>query len=276
MNHLRERWRERIAIAYEVGIPIENLQRESIGYSGRVGKGYNPVTGYRGFGTWTELKDAIRTGKWISKGSFTVPGEGDTQFALRMQDVLHNSVFHPLRGSGFLGVVEADLSGLPFETHLGGYNRQGRKTDSLVLSPDGRSGILYPDTGLGIGIVGGVPWRQIVRIYEVENERITNSWERDEWERHIDKLKDNPAWYPPNRADPLSQRVWVTWAPNGLMFHHDLNDGRSSTACGWKTNSGTDHKLAPLRDVANGTAAGKNARGQKMKPCPKCWPEFAR
>jgi hypothetical protein len=147
----------------------------------------------------------------------------------------------------------------------------------MFLNEGGKSGVLYPDTGLGIGIDGGVPWGQVIRIYEVANERVVNRWNKNEWERHIERVKDNPEWYPENSADPLSKRVWVIWMKGGRYYHHDLNTSMGGVVCGYnlRGDEWTDQKKErlPLRDVKNGTAAGKNARGQMIQPCPKCWRE---
>lgn len=198
---VRAQWDERIRrVSVVMGIPVVNVKARGDGYGTR---GFvsdeRPVLAYRGFGSWGELKDAVRAGAWKATPIFSTPGEGDTQMALRLSDVLKGSGFHSLRGTGFLGIMEADIRGLPWASHLGGGSTDNASLVQtgefgLYVNPATRAGVMYPDLGLGIGIVGPIPLGRITTIYEVEDRRIVRSWPFNQWESHIDRVRDNPDW----------------------------------------------------------------------------------
>lgn len=294
--------------AVVMGIPVTDVQvNPDQGASGRVAD-RGPVHAFRGFGSWGELKDAVRTGRWRSKGTFTVRGEGETQMALRLEEVLENSGFHGMRGSGFLGIVEADISGLPFSTWIkattdpalvSGVSPQVPRYETkprLYVNERG-DGMMYPDIGLGIGINGGIPWDRILTIYEVDDGRITKRWSAHEWEQNIDRLQDRPGWDPEVRGDPQSQRTWVEWI-EGARYFHDLTPNQNDrTVCGKDLNQEVIRKQKnwnnPIAQVLRGRASMRQIKQMTMagwrqplhlegykegygdvraKPCPKCWP----
>lgn len=264
MNHLRTQWRAALtkdAIAARNGLRVQvryvgRANYEDTNWQGTVLDG----TGYRAFGTWKEFKDSLRAGRWRSKGTFTIPGEGETQFASSLEDLLRwNSPGSGHRGN--VGIIEADLSGCKFRTFIpnvtygegdaGGFlhldRRNNRPGGYLWLPHEGADeGMIYPDTGLGIGIDGGVPLDQVIRVYEVEDGKIQKSWPFREWESHIDSVTDySTGWVPEVKDDPMTHRIWVSWVwafvaevkrwevmPLNNKLFHNCPNGSEKGVCG--------------------------------------------
>lgn len=265
MNHLRAAWRgavlQREGIAARSGIEVYDLHPTSRPEAGSTtwGGTVRSGTGYRGFGSWGELKDAVRNGRWASAGTFVIRGEGQTQFASSLEAVLKGSGMHSLRGSGFLGAIEADLSGLPWRTFIqaisydpgdaGGFRRQrGEKPGGYLWMPEegATEGLIWPDLGLGLGIDGGVPIDQLTRVYEIEDKKVVRSWPFREWEDRLESLQDNPEWTPEVRGKPETTRSWVGWIeyqesessivalPKSNPLFHRLDDRQDKGDCGFK------------------------------------------
>ena len=319
MNHLRAQWREAIrreAIAAHNGIRVRVKyvgpeKRDLFGTTNWVGTVLDG-TGFRAFGSWGEFKDAIKSGRWRSKAGFTIKGEGETQFASTLEGLLKWSA--PASNVGTVGIIEADLSGLPFKTFIdqvrfgdsaGGHDFgvQGEKGGYLWLPEEGATeGVIFPNTGLGIGIDGGVPLDQITRVYETEGKyprlSVVRSWPFREWEKHIDRVKDPKPPPPPPR--PIDIVWWQTsdgqMLPKGKPFFHDEIDFDTRTACKlsirkvgdgfyyeFDGRAGTRHARAIMPDIIEAKATGTlkfsmafahEAQSIKAKPCPKCWPRL--
>jgi hypothetical protein len=267
------------------GIDIHSVQPAQLGHTGVVADTGEPALAYRGFGSWNEARDAHRAGGWRSTGEFTVPGEGDTQVALNLRDMKRGAGYHEMRGSGFVGAIEADVSGLPYASFI------RPESDDMHVRPDG-TGKIKPDLGLGIGIRGPIPNDRIRRVFEFDDKgQVAKTWDWANRDRHLPEVKDNPDWDPPNRSDPLSQRTWVSWKSEGRgsrVFHHDP-DQESQGDCGTQTD---DQALVSYRQVAQGnirtsmgswfgTPFSRTTKDQKLTPCPKCfdthgWPRMSK
>lgn len=264
------------AASSRAGIEVEQVEKQfrSTGWKGVVSTNGTTLA-YRGFGSWGEARRAVRDRSWSSAGMFTVAGEGETQMALSLRDVLAGSGLHRLRGTGFLGAIEADIGGLPFRTHM-----------TIEANPDGRA-LLKPDLGLGIGIDGGIPLDRIRRVFRIENEKVVAVWNLAEFEVVLRGLEDNPDWPGPElHNDRTTQRFWACYNVPGAKYKvHRLDDTQSKTSCG-KSPGGFQSKMRiPYRAIMDNTVTTDMLPlkeeflpkpKKKLPPCEKCFPDTQR
>lgn len=310
MNHLLAQWRSlvREGIAARNGLSVEvdyvGGGKENIfghtNFQGVIRSG----TGYRAFGSWGEFKDSIKGGRWRSKAGFTIPGEGETQFATSLEALLKWE--SPASYVGTVGIIEADLSGCKMRTFIhtviygpegaGGLARPyGGETDAYLWLPHegAREGTLYvTNPGLGVGVDGGVPLDQVIRVHEVEKRQIVRSWPFREWPDHIDRVKDPKP--PPPPPSPIDIVWWATRdqvLPPGNPLFHDMVQYDRLTACKldirkigdgyyyeYEGRAGTQHGQAIMPEIAKAKSGSlqlwtgfQNAPTVQAKPCPKCW-----
>ena len=251
-------------------LPVVNWKPGSDGHggSGVVSAERGPVVAYRGFGSWGEPKDSLQRGEWISSGMFTTRGEGDTQMALDLNDVLQQSGKHRLRGTGFLGFIEADISGLPFETHR-----------TIEVNPiDETRGSFEPDTGLGIGIVGGIPLDRIRRVVAINEDGTWNEMTVQGLRNSIDQLKEREGWEAEVKYLPETHRIVIIWKKGDDRYHH-ATDNQNGARCGWQLGYSTETAYVRQGDLMNRPPRGriKNLWFGEMikalpsKPCDQCF-----
>ena len=251
-------------------VPVVNWRTGSDGHggSGVVSTERGPIVAYRGFGSWGEPKDSLQRGEWISSGMFTTRGEGDTQMALDLNDVLQQSGKHRLRGTGFLGFIEADISGLPFETHR-----------TIDVNPvDETRGSFEPDTGLGIGIVGGIPLDRIRRVVAINEDGTWNEMTVQGLRNSIDQLKEREGWEAEVKYLPETHRIVIIWKKGDDRYHH-ATDNQNGARCGWQLGYSTETAYVRQGDLMNRPPRGriKNLWFGEMisalprKPCDQCF-----
>lgn len=254
------------------GIPVDHVLWDDDGATGFVTEA-REVLAYRGFGSWGELKDAIRNNGWRATPTFTVKGEGDTQVAFRLQDVIDGSGFHRIRGTGFLGIVEFDVRGLEFATHLRPVHDPSKAIgEGFYVNPDTGAGMVYPDLGLGIGIVGKIPLDRVKMIHEVENGRVVAVWPFRDWESHIDGKKDNPDW-------SWRKKVKVSYPKDsGKGLVHCLNPDQTTYVCGAKKDGVSRGKalidpgdLSERPDQVRDFWSGNTFSVSPRRVCPECF-----
>ena len=251
-------------------VPVVNWRPGSDGHGGTgvVSTERGPIVAYRGFGSWGEPKDSLQRGEWISSGMFTTRGEGDTQMALDLNDVLQQSGKHRLRGTGFLGFIEADISGLPFETHR-----------TIEANPiDETRGSFEPDTGLGIGIVGGIPLDRIRRVVAINEDGTWNEMTVQGLRNSIDQLKEREGWEAEVKYLPETHRIVIIWKKGDDRYHH-ATDNQNGARCGWQLGYSTETAYVRQGDLMNRPPRGriKNLWFGEMikalprKPCDQCF-----
>lgn len=256
------------------GIPVTDWKPAAAGQgsSGVVAKDRGPIIAYRGFGSWGEAKDSLSSGRWRSKGMFTLSNEGETQMSLDLNDVLDSSKMHRLRGTGFLGFIEADISGLPFKTFMSDHRGQVE-----LNGYDPTRATLYPDTGLGIGIEGGIPLDRIHRVVAINDDGSWNEMTVQGLRNYIamDKLKEREGWQPEVRDKPETHKVVITLNPNGKLYHL-ANSNQDGAECGAKLGWEAETALVRQGDLMAGGMVknlwtGVEWRLGNKKPCPKCF-----
>lgn len=257
------------------GVPVISWQPRESGHSatGIVSGERGPVIAYRGFGSWGEARDSLREGRWRSKGMFTVPTEGETQMALDLNDVLHQGRgVHRLRGTGFLGFIEADIAGLPFATFVSRFEPN---------PIDETRGVIYPDTGLGIGIEGGIPLDRIRRVVALGEDGSWNEFGVSDLRQNIDHLQDREGWRPEVKDQPDTHRVVILV---GRQFYH-LTEDQKTTVCGVRPVTLDIMQKALVRrgDLLAGGQITDEWSGKTLdpgRPCPGCswagWVQLAK
>jgi hypothetical protein len=259
-------------VAARPGVPVEDWHPYSDGRGafGRVASDRGPIITYRGFGSWGEARDSLAAGEWRSKGMFNTPREGDTQMALDLNDVLHQGAgVHRLRGTGFLGFIEVDIAGLPIETLR-------TKEPAFVVNPvDPTRGTVFPDTGLGIGVVGGIPLDRIRRVVAINEDGTWEEMSIQELRSSIDHLQDREGWEPEVKDRPETHRFVILYGSRTGRYHR-ANPNQDAGVCG-EARGQMSSALVRQGDLMDGRSQVKNYWSSQTftldgRPCPKCFP----